>query len=81
MMTIIHLYRSIKADRENMENNEPGQLLTQKEVADYFKVTILTVHNWRKKGLPFYKIGSVVRFDFVDVKNWVDQKRIKGTGK
>ena len=35
------------------------QLMTRQEVADFFKVSLVTVHDWIKKGwLKSYRIGN-----------------------
>ena len=52
---------------EKLENNS---ILTQKEVADMLKVSVKSVYNWRKRGLPFYKRGSTVRFKEQEVLEW-----------
>lgn len=37
--------------------------MTRKEVATFFKVSIVTVHNWTKEGLlPSYRMGSRVYY-------------------
>lgn len=38
-------------------------ILTIKEVANKYRVSIMTVHNWIKKGLPVTRIGRVIRVD------------------
>lgn len=38
-------------------------ILTIKEVANKYRVSIMTVHNWIKKGLPATRIGRVIRVD------------------
>lgn len=37
-----------------------------------------TVWKWRKKGLPFLKVGGSVRFDWDAVKAWIESR---GEGK
>ena len=40
------------------------KLLTAKEVAAFFRVTLRTISRWVDSGLlPAHKIGTVVRFD------------------
>lgn len=48
-----------------------NDMLNTKELAKVFKVHPLTITRWREKGLPFYKIGSSIRFDVEEVKQWV----------
>ena len=50
------------------------QLYTTQEVADMLKVHFNTIHNFRKEGMPFKKIGSSVRFDIDEVMEWIESK-------
>jgi len=53
---------------------------TISEVADIFKVTTRTIHNWITEGrLPIIKIGKTVRISDEDIKALIDTGRtIKG---
>lgn len=45
-------------------------LLSQKEVADFYKVTVQTIINWQKKGLiNAYMIGGKVRYKQSELLN------------
>ena len=59
------------------------QLMTRQEVADHFKVSLVTVHDWlNKKWLKSYRIGNKVRFkrhEVVDAVKEIHRKR-KGAG-
>jgi excisionase family DNA binding protein len=49
--------------------------ITRKEVARLFKVSVVTVHDWTKKGiLTAYKIGNKVFFKRCEVENALVQK-------
>lgn len=37
-------------------------LVTRKEIADYLKISLVTVHDWMNKGLPHIKRGGRVLF-------------------
>ena len=42
--------------------------LTTKELCDYLRVTEPTIIRWKQKGkIPFYSIGSSVRFNLKEV--------------
>jgi len=44
-------------------SNKEEELLTIQQIADYFQVSITTIHNWKKEGLiPYVKVKSRVRF-------------------
>lgn len=45
-----------------------GPWMTAEDVAEYLKVSLSTVHRWRRAGsLPSYKAGNVRRFRQADV--------------
>ena len=46
-------------------------MLTKKEIADHYKVSIPTIDRLMKEGLPFTKIGKSVRFNLETVEDWL----------
>lgn len=56
---------------------EEKKYLTTNDVMKMFSVTRLTVTNWRKRGLKFKKIGSLVRFELEDINNFVEKENEK----
>ena len=53
-------------------------LLTKREVAELFRVSLRTVSNWMRRGIvPFIRIGSVVRFDPDAVRKAVEAYHVK----
>lgn len=42
-------------------------LITKKELATQLNVSISTINNKMKNGMPYVKIGKSVRFDLDDV--------------
>ncbi|RPE13441.1 DNA-binding protein [Chitinophaga lutea] len=55
-------------------------LLTRKEIAGIFRVSLVTLHEWMKQGLPFHKQGGRVYFLRSEVLEYLKQKR-KSQGK
>ena len=51
------------------------KLLTTNELAELMKVTTQSIYNWRKQGMPFYKIGKSVRFDLEEIREWLKTKK------
>jgi len=51
-------------------------ILTRKELAEKLRITILTVINWEKRGMPVLRAGlkSDPRYDWEDVKQWMSKK-------
>ena len=50
------------------------ELLTTEELCKMLKVSRVTIHNWRKKGLPCIKIGKTIRYDYEEVMEWIESK-------
>ena len=60
------------------EPNQPPpdtQLWTTKEVATFLRVSLKTVFNLRKKGLPFVQLGGAVRFVPQEIKDYLVNSR------
>ena len=49
-------------------------LLTTKELQEEYKVTRQAIVNWRKEGMPFKKLGKLVRFESEQVRKWLLEK-------
>ena len=50
-------------------------LLKKKEVAERFGISVSSVNNYMRQGMPYYKIGSkLVRFNPEDVEKWLKEK-------
>lgn len=47
---------------------------TKKDVARLYNVTERTITTWMGAGLPYRKIGRIVRFRFDEVEDYVDAK-------
>ena len=57
------------------------QLMTRQEVADFYKVSLVTVHDWLKKGwLISYRIGNRTRFKRHEVEEAMNEIRRKRKG-
>lgn len=49
--------------------------LKKKEVAERFGISVSSVNNYMRQGMPYYKIGSkLVRFSSEDVEKWLKEK-------
>lgn len=60
------------------------RLLNAKELAGYFGVSRGTIVNWKKRGMPFLKICTNVRYDLTAVMKWVKEQQLcenRGTKK
>jgi excisionase family DNA binding protein len=63
-----------------MRTIEP--LLNRKQAAEHFQVTIRTIENWSRAGyLPYYKVGSEVRYRLSDIMAlWNEKYYVRRTG-
>ena len=49
--------------------------LKKKEVAERFGISVSSVNNYMRKGMPYYRIGSkLVRFDPEEVEKWLKER-------
>ena len=60
------------------DNNE-GEILTIRQVADYLKVTERTIYRLAgAKKIPACKVGGTWRFSRADIDNWIKQQSLEG---
>ena len=49
--------------------------LDKKGIAEKFGISVSSVNNYMRQGMPYYKIGSkLVRFSSEDVEKWLTEK-------
>jgi excisionase family DNA binding protein len=55
------------------ENSPISALLTETEVSNVLRVSLATLRKWRvdKRGPRFIKIGSLVRYQLEDLREWL----------
>lgn len=55
------------------EREKERELLTIEEVAELLAVSPITIYRYKREaGLPYIKIGNILRFDRRDVWNWIE---------
>jgi excisionase family DNA binding protein len=70
---------------------QSGRLMTPSEVAEYLRISVKTLANWRSRntGPPFLRIGGRVRYRQHAMDEWIeppseqtdaDQKPFTGSG-
>ena len=57
-----------------------SEYLTLVELAQYWSVSKKTLRKWTKGGMPYYKVGRLVRVNKSEFNDWMKQFRI-GTPK
>mgnify|MGYP003578832695 FL=1 len=58
-----------------VEQPQEEPLLTRKEIAGIFRISLVTLHDWMKRGLPCHKQGGRVYFLRSEVMGYVKQNR------
>ncbi len=66
----------IAKSKGNDNSAELQKPITTKQLCDHLGITEPTVIRWRKKGkIPFFTIGSAVRFNLAKVLETLDKKK------
>jgi hypothetical protein len=66
------LEEELKNIKENFQPIEPLELMTRKEVVDYFKISFPTLHQWTNCGiLCDYKIGNRVYYKRSEIESQI----------
>jgi len=66
--------------RTSRQPGKPEPLATQDEVAEYLRVPVSTLEQWRwrKTGPKWSKVGRHVRYAWSDVEEWFAAQRRMG---
>ena len=60
---------SVSVEVKTPPNDTDSDLWTSERVGQYLHVSLKSVFNLRKKGLPFVKVGGAVRFVPQEIKD------------
>jgi len=60
---------------EDIKTSPESDLWTTKEVAKHLRVSLKTVFNLRKKGMPYVQLGGAVRFIPQEIKDYLVNSR------
>ncbi len=63
----------VKSAQPDQPQEEP--LLTRKEIASIFRISLVTLHDWMKRGLPSHKQRGRVYFLRSEVIDYVKKNR------
>ena len=59
-----------------MGEKQMEKLLSQKEMAEILGLSVRALENFRKdKGLPFYKIGHLIKYRMSEVEKWLKERQ------
>lgn len=63
------------------QSNGGRQWMTEGDVAEYTRVSVHTLRDWRRKDavkvLPFHELGRLVRYDRAEVDAAIDAGRVE----
>ena len=55
-----------------------GKMMTVREVAEMFRISVLTLYGWTSsRKIPHVKLGGKVLFDEAELKAWCDARRVQ----
>ncbi|MFY9401983.1 MAG: helix-turn-helix domain-containing protein [Candidatus Omnitrophota bacterium] len=47
-------------------------------IAQYLDISQDTLRQWVwRREIPYFKVGRLVKFDIIEIENWVKKKRVK----
>lgn len=51
-----------------------GEIITEKELCEWLKITQMTAYRWRKAGMPYMGKTKSIRYDKEKVQQWLEQR-------
>jgi excisionase family DNA binding protein len=66
----------VSEDVKTSSHETDLELWTTERVAKYLHVSLKTVFNLRKKGLPYVQLGGAVRFVPQEIRNYLVNSRV-----
>lgn len=65
----------VSEDVKTLSQETDSELWTTERVAKYLHVSLKTVFNLRKRGLPYIQLGGAVRFVPQEIRNYLVNSR------
>jgi excisionase family DNA binding protein len=63
--------------RKMVDTNQIPELMSIEQLAQRLGITVRHVRRLvAEKRLPYYKVGSLVRFDSAEIKVWLESRRV-----
>ena len=50
------------------------EFITDAELCELLKVTRQATYNWRVQGMPYRKMGKLVRYNYKEVIEWLENR-------
>jgi predicted DNA-binding transcriptional regulator AlpA len=73
-------YLSDYLQTESTKSSKDDSLLNRKEIAKFLRVSLVTLTDWMKTGLPSHKQGGRVYFDKKEVLDYIKEKKMRQCG-
>lgn len=67
----------ISATRNVEAGDKEEPLISRRDIAGYLGISLVTLTDWMKKGLPFHRLNGRVYFQKSEVLEYVKSKRRK----
>ena len=76
------MQQSIHTTSPSTDNDadRAARMLTPGELAQFLACSERHIYNLRKRGMPAYRIGDIIRFDLNEVRRWLDGNRTRAHG-
>lgn len=68
----------LRKEKATSEHDEG--LLNRKEIAKFLRVSLVTLTDWMKRGLPSHKQGGRIYFDKKEVLSYIKEKKMRQCG-
>ena len=63
--------------QQTFENPDDNHLLNRKEIAAFLRISLVTLTDWVKRGLPSHSQRGRVYFDKKEVLNYIKDKKLR----
>lgn len=69
-----YLQGVVIAGKENQQSDD--KLLNRKEIAEFLRISLVTLNDWVSRGLPSHKQRGRVYFDKQEVKDYIKNHKM-----
>ena len=75
--------RRAAANADTSTTSLPSGIITPETLAAYLGVSLSTIYSWNSSGygLPFVKLGNLIRYTYEDVELWLTRQLELSRGK
>lgn len=52
-------------------------LISVDDLSDHLGISINTIYSWvNQRKIPYIKVGRLLKFDFDDIQEWIQNKKV-----